>query len=108
TGYRCDLPCVGYSIVQDREALLSYSWEGPTLSIDPASTGGTEREEFLRAYNEFCSASGGQPLFNPPPFLTSQQAPRAFAERLRLFADYRRWADPETRLLDSYCRDLLS
>jgi FAD/FMN-containing dehydrogenase len=108
TGYRCDLPCVGYSIVQDREALLSYSWEGPTLSIDPASTGGKEWEEFLRAYNEFCSARGGQPLFNQTPFLTREQAQKAFAERLKLFADYRRQADPENRLLDSYFRDLLS
>ena len=108
TGYRCDLPCVGYSIVQDREALLSYSWEGPTLSIDPASTGGKEWEEFLSAYNEFCSARGGQPLFNQTPFLTREQAQKAFAERLKLFADYRRHADPENRLLDSYFRDLLS
>jgi FAD/FMN-containing dehydrogenase len=102
------LPCVGYSIVQDREALLSYSWEGPTLSIDPASTGGKEWEEFLPAYNEFCSARGGQPLFNQTPFLTREQAQKAFAERLKLFADYRRQADPENRLLDSYFRDLLS
>ena len=80
----------------------------PTLSIDPASTGGKEWEEFLRAYNEFCSARGGQPLFNQTPFLTREQAQKAFAERLKLFADYRRQADPENRLLDSYFRDLLS
>jgi len=108
TGYRCDLPCVGYSIVQDREALLSYSWDGATLSIDPASTGGKEWEEFLRVYNDFCSTRGGQPLFNQTPFLTREQAQKAFAERLKLFADYRHQADPENRLLDSYFRDLLS
>ena len=28
TGYRCDLPSVGYAIARDVEALLSYSWEG--------------------------------------------------------------------------------
>jgi FAD/FMN-containing dehydrogenase len=99
---------VGYSIAADRNALLSYCWDGATLSIDPASTGGKEWEEFLRAYNDFCSARGGQPLFNQTPFLTREQAQKAFAERLKLFADYRRQADPENRLLDSYFRDLLS
>jgi hypothetical protein len=28
TGYRCNLPSVGYAIGRDVEALLSYSWEG--------------------------------------------------------------------------------
>jgi hypothetical protein len=55
TGFRCNLPSVGYAITRDCEALLSYSWEGATLSIDPASTGGPEWEEFLHHYNEFCS-----------------------------------------------------
>ena len=108
TGFRCDLPSVGYSIVQDPEALLSYSWDGPTLSIDPASTGGKEWEAFLPAFNDFCSARGGQPLFNQTPFLTREQARSAFGERLKLFAEYRRQADPENRLLDSYFRELLS
>jgi FAD/FMN-containing dehydrogenase len=108
TGYRCDLPSVGYSIAPDRNALLSYCWDGATLSIDPASTGGKEWEDFLRAYNDFCSARGGEPLFNQTPFLTKEQAQKAFGGRLKLFADYRRQADPENRLLDSYFRDFLS
>jgi L-gulonolactone oxidase len=108
TGYRCDLPSVGYAIAADRNALLSYCWDGNTLSIDPASTGGKEWEEFLHAYNDFCSARGGQPLFNQTPFLTRGQAQKAFGGRLKLFADYRRQADPENRLLDSYLRDLLA
>lgn len=107
TGYRCDLPSVGYAIAADRNALLSYCWDGATLSIDPASTGGKEWEEFLRAYNDFCSARGGEPLFNQTPFLTREQAHKAFGGRLKLFADYRRQADPENRLLDSYFRDFL-
>ena len=85
----------------DRNALLSYCWDGATLSIDPASTGGKEWEDFLRAYNDFCSARGGEPLFNQTPFLTKEQAQKAFGGRLKLFADYRRQADPENRLLDS-------
>jgi L-gulonolactone oxidase len=107
TGYRCDLPSVGYSIAADRNALLSYCWDGPTLSIDPASTGGPDWEAFLRAYNDFCSARGGEPLFNQTPFLLRAQADKAFGGRLKLFADYRRQADPDNRFLDSFFRDLL-
>lgn len=107
TGFRCNLPSVGYSIVQDREALLSYCWDGPTLSIDPASTGGKDWEEFLRAYNDFCSARGGAPLLNQTPFLTRAEVEKAFGERWLEFAEARKKADPEDRLLDSYFRDLL-
>ena len=108
TGYRCDLPSVGYAIGRDVEALFSYSWEGPTLSIDPASTGGPEWEEFLRHYNDFCSERRGVPLFNQTPFLTREQVRRAFGTRLQQFGAIRKAADPKNRLLDSYFRELLS
>jgi len=108
TGYRCDLPAVGYAIAQDCGSLLSYSWDFPTLCIDPTSTGGEDWERFLRAYNEFCSARGGLPLFNQTPFLTRAEATKAFGKRLAEFAAARRKADPQGRLLDSYFRELLS
>ena len=87
---------------------MSYSWDFPTLCIDPTSTGGEDWEHFLRAYNEFCSARGGLPLFNQTPFLTQAQVRKAFGERLADFAAARHKADPEDRLLDSYFRELLS
>ena len=108
TGYRCDLPSVGYAITRDVEALLSYSWEGATLSIDPASTGGPEWEQFLHYYNEFCSARRGVPLFNQTPFLTREQVRKAFGVRLQQFAARRKAADPKNRMLDQYFRELLS
>lgn len=108
TGYRCNLPSVGYAITRDVEAVFSYSWEGGTLSIDPASTGGPEWEEFLHHYNEFCSERRGVPLFNQTPFLTRDQARRAFGTRLQQFAARRKDADPKGRMLDSYFRELLS
>ena len=108
TGFRCDLPSVGYAIAADRNALLSYCWDGTTLSIDPASTGGKEWEEFLRVYNDFCSARGGVPLLNQTPFLTAAQVRKAFGDRLKQFAEARAAADPKNRMLDSYFRELLS
>jgi len=101
TGFRCDLPGVGYWIAKDRNALLSYSWDGPTLSIDPSSTGGKDWEEFLRAYNDFCSRHGGYPLPNQTPFLTVEQVRKSYGDRLPKFAAYRKQRDPNNRLLDS-------
>jgi FAD/FMN-containing dehydrogenase len=108
TGYRCNLPSVGYAIARDVEALLSYSWEGATLSIDPASTGGPEWEEFLHHYNDFCAERRGVPLFNQTPFLTREQVRRAFGVRIQQFAARRKAADPKDRMLDTYFRELLS
>jgi FAD/FMN-containing dehydrogenase len=108
TGYRCNLPSVGYAIARDVEALLSYSWEGATLSIDPASTGGPDWEEFLHHYNDFCSQRRGVPLFNQTPFLTREQVRKAFGVRLQQFGARRKAADPKGRMLDTYFRDLLS
>ncbi len=107
TGYRTDIPHVGYRIIQDDSSLLSYSKDGMTMSIDPASTGGPEWEEFLHAYNEFCSKEGGKPLFNQTPFLTPLQARKAFGERLDELNAYRQKWDPEERLLDSLFRAML-
>jgi hypothetical protein len=107
-GFRCDLPSVGYAISQDRGSLLSYSWDGSTLSIDPASTGGKEWEEFLRVYNDFCSARGGLPLLNQTPYLTREQVTKAFGRRLQILADARHEADPNDRMLDTHFRELLS
>lgn len=108
TGYRCDMPNVGYWIAHDRNAQFSYCWDGPTLSIDPCGTGGEDWNAFLRAYNAFCSERGGLPLFNQTAFLTRAQARKAFGERIDRFEDWRRRCDPEDRMLDSLFRDLLS
>jgi FAD binding domain len=108
TGFRCNLPSVGYAICRDVEALFSYTWEGPGMSIDPASTGGPEWEEFLHTYNEFCSERRGVPLFNQTPFLTREMVRRAFGTRLQQFAARRKEIDPQDRLLDHYFREFLS
>jgi hypothetical protein len=108
TGYRTNLPSVGYSVAQDRNALFSYTWNSAGLSIDPASTGGKEWEEFLKAYNQFCSDNGGTPLFNQTPFLSRDQVQKAFGpERIGKFNEARKKADPQDRLLDNYFRELL-
>jgi FAD/FMN-containing dehydrogenase len=107
TGYRTNMLCVGYRVLKDRESLLSYSWNGNMITIDPVSTANPGWPEFLSAYNEFCSNHGGVPLLNQTPLLTRPQVEKALGARWRTFADSRRAHDPQNRLLNSYFKELL-
>ena len=57
------------------EALFSYTWDGPVLTIDPVATGAPGWRDFLEAYNEFCSEHGGCPLLNQTWGLTRAPGP---------------------------------
>ncbi len=107
TGYRCDLPAVGYRIVQDRNALLSYTHDGTVISIDPAATGGEGWDDFLKEYNNFCSEHGGMPMLNQTKHLNAGQVQKAFGKRLNEFEAARRARDPNDRLLNSYFDEFL-
>jgi len=106
-GYRSNLLTVGYRIKQDRNALLSYSFHGTVITIDPVSNGGPGWPEFLDAFNRFASAFGGVPLLNQTDRLTPTQAQEALGRRLRIFTRARRRFDPHDRLLSPYFRALL-
>lgn len=107
-GYRINMLNVGYWIAQDRNSLLSYSWDGGVMTIDPVSTGNPGWPEFLNAYNQFCSAHGGIPLFNQTDQITPAQMQQALGSRLQAFAAARRIYDPNGRLLNAYFRDMLA
>lgn len=108
TGYRINMLCVGYRIAQDRNALLSYSWDGDVMTIDPVSTANPGWNPFLNAYNQFCIAHGGIPLMNQTLGITRAQAQQALGDRLKTFAEARKQFDPTDRLLNDYFRDLLT
>ena len=82
TGFRCDLPAVGYRMVRDKNALLSFTHDAPAISIDPVSTGGPGWDEFLKAFNEFSSAHNGHPLFNQTKHLTPEQVGQGLRQAL--------------------------
>ncbi len=90
TSYRCDMLNVGYHIIQDTSSLFSYTRKGPALTLDPVSTGAHGWNDFIAAYNDFCSQRGGTPLFNQPPRITPQQAKAAFGEEIATFQRQRR------------------
>jgi FAD/FMN-containing dehydrogenase len=106
-GYRSNMLDVGYRVAQDQNALLSYSYDGPVMTIDPVSTGNPGWATFLDAYNQFCSDHGGIPLFNQTYGVTRPQAQKAFGDRLKLLAATRKTYDPQNRLLNDYFQYLL-
>ncbi|HEX3876984.1 MAG TPA: FAD-binding oxidoreductase [Bryobacteraceae bacterium] len=107
-GYRPNLLDVGYRIAQDQQSWLSYSWDGPVMTIDPVSTGNPGWNEFIDAYNQFCSERNGKPVLNQTCGLTPDLAKRAFAGKLAELEQTRQQYDPSDRLLNDYFRGILT
>jgi len=107
-GYRCNMLNVGYRIFKDTSSLFSYSYDGNVITLDPVSTGDPGWDDFLKAYNEFCSQNGGVPLFNQTKWITPEQARRAFGARLATFEEHRRRFDPDNRMLNQYFEQMLA
>jgi FAD/FMN-containing dehydrogenase len=105
-GYRSNMLFVGYRIAQDQQSLLSYSYDGTVMTIDPVSSGNPGWKPFLAAFNEFASERGGSPLLNQTFGLTPAIVQKAFGERLKTLAAARRQFDPGDRLLNDYFRTL--
>ena len=108
TGYRINMLCVGYRVAKDQSSLLSYSYDGNVMTIDPVSTGNPGWTDFLAAYNQFASDRGGIPLMNQTYGLNSGFVRKALGERLQAFADARGAFDPGGRLLNDYFKNLLA
>ena len=107
-GYRSNLLDVGYRISQDRQSLLSYSWDGPVMTLDPVSTGNPGWDEFIVAYNQFCADRNGKPVFNQTAALTPELAKQAYGGKLATLEQSRKRYDPSGRLLNDYFRGMLS
>ncbi|HEY3626315.1 MAG TPA: FAD-binding oxidoreductase [Terracidiphilus sp.] len=107
-GYRSNLLYVGYSIAQDQKSLLSYSHDGPVMTIDPVSTANPGWDAFIDAYNQFCIARNARPLPNQTPGLTAAMLRNAYGDKLTVLENTRKQYDPNDRLLNNYFRDLLS
>ncbi|MGH9359319.1 MAG: FAD-binding protein [Terriglobia bacterium] len=107
-GYRTNMLNVGYTIAKDQSSLLSYSYDGNVMTIDPVSTANPGWKDFLEAYNEFCIERGGKALFNQTWGVTRTLAQKSFGDRLKVFAQTRKIYDSGGRLLNAYFRDLLA
>ncbi len=105
-GFRCDMLNVGYRIAQDTNPLFSYSYAGTVMTLDPVTTGAPGWDEFLCAYNEFCSQYDGIPLFNQSKWLTRSQVQKAFGNRIARFWRVKKRLDPDNRLMNGYFIEL--
>ena len=77
------------------------------MTLDPVSTANPGWQDFLTAYNQWCSDNGGFPLLNQTPGLTQAIVQKAFGSRLQTLADVRKQYDPTNRMLNSYFSGLL-
>ena len=106
TGYRTNVLCVGYALCKDQQSLLSYSYDGPIITIDPVTTENPGWSDFIAEFNRFASDHGAIPLLNQTPDLKPELVQRIFGERLRLVEETRRFYDPDGRLLSDYFAQL--
>ena len=107
-GFRCDMLNVGYRIEADQNPIFSYSYEGDVMTLDPVTTGSPGWDDFLKAYNEFCSCHNGVPLFNQSKWLTRNQVQKAFAGRIGQFWNNKIKLDNKNRFLNNYFNQLFS
>jgi hypothetical protein len=107
-GYRTNMLSVGYRVAKDQSSLLSYSYDGNAMTVDPVSTANPGWEAFLDAYNDLCSNQGGIPLLNQTARVTAAQGQKGLGDRLKVFAQARKTYDPGNRLLNGFFKGLLA
>ena len=106
--FRANLSAVGYRVLQDQRAQLSYAFDGNVMTIDPVSTGEDGWKPFLLRYNDFCEARGGLPLLNQTFGVTRATADKGFGSRIEAVRRQRAIFDPTNRLLNSHFRTLFA
>ncbi len=111
-GFRCNLPLGSYFIRQDTSSLLSYTFDGDIISLDPIHAPG-ERDKaawdgFLHAFNDWAHQRGGRPLLNQSPFVTRQHVIDAYGERWKTLSNWVRSVDPGGRMVNPFFAGLLA
>jgi hypothetical protein len=102
TGFRCDMPSVGFRLNQDRSSLLSPSFDGPLLTLSPLSTQNQGWDDFVFDFAEFAMGLNGVPFFNQTKNATPECVASRFGARLAFFNKVRHELDPHNRLLNQY------
>lgn len=102
SGYRCDLPAVGYRLGRDAGTLLSPSFDEPMIALTSASTQEKGWYDFAFDLAEFAERWGGIPLVNQSRSLRAEHVIQCYSQRLDFFRRLRRRIDPENRLLNPF------
>jgi FAD/FMN-containing dehydrogenase len=111
-GFRCNIPLGSYFIRQDTSSLLSYSYDGDILSLDPIHAYSHRDqlawEHFLQEFNAWAHSRGGIPLLNQSPFVEKEHVVTAYGERWQQLSAWVRTVDPNGRMLNPFFKELLS
>jgi len=102
TGYRCDLPTVGFRVSRDRSAMLSPSFDEPMIALRAISTQGQGWEDFAIDFGDFARHWGGIPTFNQTRDIPADYPRQVFGSRLAFFQKIRKRLDPEDRMMNAY------
>ena len=102
TGYRCDMPAVGYRLCHDTTSLLSPSFDESMIAITTASTQPEGWDDFVIDLAEFAEKWGGTPLISQSRALRASHVIQAYNKRLDFFRRMRRQLDPEKRFLNPF------
>lgn len=102
SGFRCDMPTVGFRLARDTCSLLSPSFDEPMFALRAVSTHSEGWEDFVLDFADFAEHWGGMPFFNQTRGLSVDHAITAFGQRSQLFRRVRRHADPDNRMLNPF------
>jgi hypothetical protein len=102
TGFRCDMPTIGFRLNEDKTSLLSPSFDGPMLTLSPLSTQSDGWDDFVFDFAEFAAEHGGVPFFNQTRNVAAAVATQRFDRRLAFFNKVRHELDPHDRMLNQF------
>jgi hypothetical protein len=102
SGFRCDMPTVGFRLNQDRSALLSPSFDSPMFTLSPLSTQTQGWDDFVLDFADFAAQHRGVPFFNQTRNVTPDVVAQRFGARLQFFNKVRNQLDPHDRLLNQF------
>jgi hypothetical protein len=107
TGFRCDMPTVGFRLNHDRSALLSPSFDSPMFTISPLSTQDEGWEDFVQDFADFAAKQHGVPFFNQTRNAAPEVVAQRFGSRLAFFNKVRHELDPHDRLVNQFFQNYL-
>lgn len=102
SGYRTDLPMVGFRVGRDQSALLSPSFDEAMIALQTSSTQEKGWEDFVIDLAQFAENWGGAPLYSQSRSLRPEYGKQMYANRLAFFRKIRRQLDPQGRLLNPF------
>jgi len=108
TGYRCDMPAVGFRVCRDSSALLSPSFDEAVIALQTTSTQQRGWDDFVIDLAQFAENWGGTPIFSQSRAFRAEHAGQTYGTRLEFFRKIRRQLDPENRLLNPFMAQCFS